>query len=334
MSYITRGWGQVIIVTYMKKEKLLEVKNLKVTFFTPQGALRAIDGISFKIGKGEVFGLAGESGCGKSVTVLSLAKLYNPFIKMRIEGEVIFEGKNLLAMGEKELNKIRGKDISYIFQNPFMSLNPVFRIGWQIEEAIKYHRPDDKKNAKDITIDMLKKVGISETKYTSYPHELSGGQQQRAMIAMALVANPKLLILDEPTTALDVTVERQIINLLKELKEKFDLTMIFITHDLDLMKQIAGRIAIMYTGRIVEEGSVSEIFTEPRHPYTEGLLNSLPSFNEDKEYLTTIKGMVAPLLELPEGCHFRERCDLSYELCDRIPEERIVYPDHKYLCWR
>lgn len=318
----------------MIKETLLEVRDLKVTFYMPQGDLRAIDEISFKVNKGEVFGLAGESGCGKSVTVLSLAKLYNPFIKMRIEGEVVFEGRNLLAMDEKELNKVRGKDIAYIFQNPFMSLNPVFKIGWQIEEAIKYHRPEDKRNAKDITIDMLKKVGMNESKYTSYPHELSGGQMQRAMIAMALVVNPKLLILDEPTTALDVTIERQIINLLKELKEKFDLTMIFITHDLDLMKQIASRIAVMYTGRIVEEGDINDIFGAPKHPYTEGLLNSLPSFNEDKEYLSTIKGMVAPLSELPEGCHFRERCDYSFELCDRIPEERTVYPDHTYLCWR
>lgn len=317
-------------------KNILEVKDLKVTFYTPQGALKAIDGISFKVNKGEVFGLAGESGCGKSVTVLSLAKLYNPFIKMKIEGEVIFEGRNLLAFSERELNKVRGKDIAYIFQNPFMSLNPVFRIGWQIEEAIKYHRPQDKKNAKDLALDMLKKVGIKdvELKYQSYPHQLSGGQMQRAMIAMALVANPKLLILDEPTTALDVTIERQIINLLKELKEKFDLTMIFITHDLDLMKQIASRIAIMYTGRIVEEGNINDIFTMPRHPYTEGLLNSLPSFNEDKEYLSTIKGMVAPLSELPQGCHFRERCDYRFELCDRIPEERTVYPDHTYLCWR
>lgn len=316
-------------------ENILEVKNLKVKFTTSNGEVTAIDNISFAVKKGEIYGLAGESGCGKSVTVLSLAKLYNPFIKMKIEGKVIFNGIDLLSLTEHELNKIRGKDITYIFQNPFMSLNPVFRIGWQIEEVIKYHRPKDKSMAKDIAIEMLNKVGIKdvESKYKAYPHELSGGQKQRVMIAMALVANPKLLILDEPTTALDVTVEKQIINLLVELKEKFDLTMLFITHDLDLIRKIASRAAIMYTGRIVEEGSVNDIFTAPKHPYTKGLLNSLPSFNQDKEYLATIRGMVASLNELPQGCHFKERCDFRFNECDNVPIVKSE-KDHQYSCWR
>ena len=316
-------------------ESILEVKNLKVKFTTHDGEATAIDNISFTVKRGEVYGLAGESGCGKSVTVLSLAKLYNPFIKMKIEGKVIFNGLDLLSLNEHDLNKIRGKEIAYVFQNPFMSLNPVFRIGWQIEEVIKYHRPNDKNIAKDITIDMLNKVGIKDvdSKYKAYPHELSGWQKQRAMIAMALIANPKLLILDEPTTALDVKVKKQIVDLLIDLKEKFNMTMIFITHDLHLMKKIAKKAAIMYTGRIVEEGSIEEIFNDPKHPYTKGLLNSLPDINRDVEYLPTIKGMVAPLTELQEGCHFKERCDYRFSECDKIP---IVKKEneHLYACWR
>lgn len=317
-------------------EHILEVKNLKVKFTTSTGEVTAIDNISFAVKKGEVYGLAGESGCGKSVTVLSLLKLYNSFTRVRIEGQVIFNGIDLLSLNEKELNKIRGKDITYVFQNPFMSLNPVFRIGWQIEEVIKYHRPNDSKIAKEIAMEMLNKVGIKDagSKYRSYPHELSGGQKQRVMIAMALVANPKLLILDEPTTALDVTIEKQIVDLLINLKEEFNLTMIFITHDLHLMKKIASRAAIMYTGRIVEEGSIDEIFSNPKHPYSKGLLNSLPDINQNREYLETIKGMVASLSELPEGCHFKERCDFRFSDCDKIPGDKLVEKEHHYLCWR
>lgn len=302
-------------------ETLLEVKNLVTQFKVDDGIINAVDGVSFKIQKGKTLGIVGESGSGKSVTSLSLLRLIqNPG---RIwGGEITFNGKNILAMSEKEMRHIRGNEIAMIFQEPMTALNPVFTCGEQIEEAIRVHQTGlTKAEQKAKTIEMLKLVGIPapEKRYGEYPHQLSGGMRQRIMIAMALSCNPQLLIADEPTTALDVTIQAQILDLMRNLIKKLNASMILITHDLGVVASMCDEVAVMYAGRIVEYGTVEDIFYRPQHPYTRGLLDSIPHFETGHrlEKLNTIPGMVPSLLNLPKGCRFADRCSRRQPTCDQ-----------------
>ena len=299
---------------------LLEVKNLKTYFATRRGEIRSVDDVSFTIERGETLSLVGESGCGKSVTALSVMRLVSAPGRV-VGGEIRFEDRDLLKLGEEEMRAIRGDDIAMIFQDPMTSLNPVFTVGEQIAEAIRLHRKVSKREAWNQAIEGMRDVTIPspETRAKNYPHELSGGMRQRVMIAMALACDPKLLIADEPTTALDVTIQAQILDLLKELREKRNLALLLITHDLGVVAETSDRVAVMYAGKIVEEASASQLFNRPRHPYTEGLLRAVPRLDEQREgrmlRLQTIEGVVPNPLELPPGCRFAPRCQYAESQC-------------------
>ncbi len=299
---------------------LLEVRNLKTYFATRKGEVRSVDDVSFTVQLGETLSLVGESGCGKSVTALSIMRLLSSPGRI-VGGEVLFEGRNLLKLSEKEMRAISGDDIAMIFQDPMTSLNPVLTVGEQIAEAIRLHRKVSKREAWSQAIEGMRDVAIPspETRAKSYPHEMSGGMRQRVMIAMALACDPKLLIADEPTTALDVTIQAQILDLLKELREKRNLALLLITHDLGVVAETADRVAVMYAGKIVEEASVAELFSRPRHPYTEGLLRAVPRLDEKRQgrmlRLQTIEGTVPNPLELPPGCRFAPRCPYARDKC-------------------
>jgi peptide/nickel transport system ATP-binding protein len=311
------------------EELVLEVKNLKTSFFTEEGEVKAVDDVSFSVFKGKTLGIVGESGCGKSVTSLSIMRLIPEPPGRIVGGEILYQGKNLLGMDSKEMRSIRGNEISMIFQEPMTSLNPVFTIGNQIREAIALHQDLSKKEIYNKAVEMLKLVGIPgpEKRVEDYPHQLSGGMRQRVMIAMALSCNPQVLIADEPTTALDVTIQAQILDLLRDLKEKVGMALILITHDLGVVAEMADEVMVMYAGRVVEKTSVQEIFSNPKMPYTRGLLNSIPRLTrhagerERKRRLETIPGIVPNLLHLPVGCRFQDRC--SYV----IPECRVREPE-------
>ncbi|MBD3274912.1 MAG: ATP-binding cassette domain-containing protein [Candidatus Marinimicrobia bacterium] len=292
---------------------LLEVENLRTYFYTEEGVSRAVDGVSFHVDKGETLGIVGESGCGKSVTNLSLMRLIPQPPGKIVDGTITFDGEDVLSMNDSRMRDIRGNDISMIFQEPMTSLNPVFTCGNQIIEAIRLHQNVDKAEARKRAIEMLQLVGIPapEQRVDEYPHQLSGGMRQRVMIAMALSCNPKLLIADEPTTALDVTVQAQILELIEELQEKLDMAVIMITHDLGVIAEVADRVMVMYAGQVVEHGTVDEIFNEPKHPYTIGLLRSMPILSQKIERLAVIKGIVPNPVEFPEGCRFHTRCPLN-----------------------
>lgn len=300
---------------------LLEVKNLKTHFPTKAGVVKAVDGVSFFIDKGELLGLVGESGCGKSITSLSIMRLIAPPGKI-VDGKILFEGEDILKASDEKMREIRGNDIAMIFQDPMTSLNPVFTIGNQIGEALRLHRGLSKKESRDAAIAAMKEVSIPDPsrRIDDYPHQLSGGMRQRVMIAMALACDPKLLIADEPTTALDVTIQAQILELLNELRKTRDLAVLLITHDLGVVAEVADRVAVMYTGRIVEESPVEELFASPKHPYSIGLLNSVPklrSIEEEKATrLQTIEGVVPKPTNLPVGCHFAPRCSFRKDECD------------------
>jgi len=297
---------------------LIQVKDLRTSFFTPEGEVRAVDGVSFSIGEGETLGLVGESGCGKSVTALSLMRLVPSPPGKIVGGEILYRGQDLLKLNGAAMRKIRGNEISMIFQEPMTSLNPVFTIGNQIGEAIHLHQGLGRKETRDKTIEMLRLVKIAdpESRIDDYPHQLSGGMRQRAMIAMALSCNPSLLIADEPTTALDVTIQAQILELIKELQNKLGMSLLLITHDLGVVAEQADEVAIMYAGKIVERAQTKAIFNRPLHPYTVGLLNSLPGARgKKKKRLEAIPGVVPSLLELPSGCHFRDRCPKAAGIC-------------------
>jgi len=319
---------------------LLEVNDLKTYFYTEDGIVKAVDGLDFYINKGEVFGLVGESGCGKSVTSLSILNLIEPPGKI-ISGEIIFEGENLLCLNEKQLTQIRGNHLSMIFQQPLTSLDPVFSIGEQIKEVFDIHKKLPKKELHEKTIDMLEMVGISDanTKIDSYPHQMSGGQAQRTMIAMALALEPKLLIADEPTTALDVTIQAQILDLLRGLQNKMNTSIILITHDLGVIAEMADRVAVMYAGKIVEQAEVKEIFNSPLHPYTRGLLASVPILNQIEDELETIPGNVPNLIDLPNGCRFASRCkkrdEYNLDICDQIEPDLLTNngKSRSVRCW-
>lgn len=312
------------------KEKVLEVKNLKTTFTTLRGRVVAVDGVSFTINKGEIVGIVGESGCGKSVTSQSIMRLYDEKKLASYDGEILFEGKNLLDLKESEMETIRGNQISMIFQDSLSSLNPVLKVGDQIAEALIIHQGLSKAEAWKKAEEMLRVTGIPapEKRIHNYPHEMSGGMRQRAMIAMALACQPKLLIADEPTTALDVTIQAQIMQLIKNLNKEFDTGIMLITHDLGVVAQTCQKVIIMYLGQIVEEGLVEDIFDRPLHPYTKGLIKSIPTLKTDKnEKLFMIKGTVPALTEIGEGCRFYERCPYATEECSRKQIELIKVND-------
>lgn len=319
----------------MKSEKLLEIKNLKTVFNTSEGTVRAVDDVSFYIEKGETLALVGESGCGKSVTSLSILRLIQKPGQIT-SGEILLQGQNLLELGNREMRSVRGNEISMIFQEPMTSLNPLYTVGNQIMEAVRLHQKLEKSNALVKTVDMLKLVGIpdAESRVNNYPHEMSGGMRQRVMIAMALACEPKLLIADEPTTALDVTIQAQIMELLRELREKLGMAMLLITHDFGIVAEMANRVGIMYAGKIVEYGSLDDIFNKPSHPYTVGLLNSIPGMEKRGEKLNTIPGNVPDLLKLPSGCSFQERCPLANIQChEEEPHAMDIGGGHLSSCW-
>ncbi|WP_348620233.1 ABC transporter ATP-binding protein [Paenibacillus polymyxa] len=315
--------------------QLLEVTNLRTEFKTVAGTIRAVDGVDLSVGKGETLGIVGESGCGKSITSLSIMQLLPKGLGKVAAGEVRFNGENMLDFSERKMRSIRGNEMAMIFQEPMTSLNPVFKIGKQIAESARYHHGVSKHKAKDMAVEMLTKVGIPrpEKVAASYPHELSGGMRQRVMIAMAMVCNPKLLIADEPTTALDVTIQAQILDLMRELQKSEGTSILMITHDLGVVAEMCDRVVIMYAGQIVEETDVKTLFKDPKHPYTQSLLASLPQLNSDQERLASIPGQVPNPLDMPKGCRFAPRCQFAKEICRaEAPELTEVEPGHKSRC--
>lgn len=317
------------------RQKIIEVKNLRTHFFTENGIVKAVDGVGFEVFQGETLGLVGESGCGKSITAFSILRLLDYPGKI-VDGEIIFKGVDLLKKSDAELRKIRGKEIAMIFQEPMTSLNPVFTIGYQISESLKIHYKMGNKEAKIKAVNLLKKVGIPipQQRFDEYPHQLSGGMRQRAMIAMALACDPVLLIADEPTTSLDVTIQAQILDLMKNLLKQFNSSMIMITHDLGVIAEIADRIAVMYAGKIVEYADTRTIFFSPLHPYTFGLLTSIPRLDLDLKKLESIPGVVPDPLHFPSGCKFHPRCVFATEKCKKDePALKLEGDGHLVRCW-
>lgn len=315
---------------------LLEVINLKTFFFTDSGITKAVGGIDFSIRQGETLALVGESGCGKSMTALSLLRLV-PSPGRIVDGEILFKGDDLLRLPPIEMQRIRGNRIGMIFQEPMTSLNPVFRVGDQISEVLQLHRGLDKAKSSEMSIDLLRQVGIPEAELRSrdYPHQLSGGMRQRVVIAMALAGKPQLLIADEPTTALDVTIQAQIMDLLDRLRTERSMATLLISHDLGIVAENADKVAIMYAGLIVESATTEELFNQPLHPYTEGLLACVPKLGEEKNRLVPIPGQVPSAASLPKGCSFRERCPYAYGPCSKKqPELKEVAPGHLVRCWK
>lgn len=316
-------------------KKLLEVKNLHTHFFTEHGVIPSVNGVSFSVNKGEIVGVVGESGCGKSVTSLSMLQLINKPGKI-VKGEVLFNGEDLTKLTENQIRKIRGNKISMIFQEPLTSLNPVFTIGSQISEAIRLHQNVSKEQAKSRAIEMLRIVGLPSPKkqYYSFPHLLSGGMRQRVMIAMAISCNPDLLIADEPTTALDVTIQKQILKLMKNLSSELNSSIIFITHDLGVIAEMCDRVIVMYGGEVVEQNNVFDLFDQPKHPYTKGLLNSTPKIHELNYKLQSIEGNVPAPDKMPSGCKFHTRCPFVMEKCKKeAPPLMKLKGNTDVRCW-
>ena len=315
---------------------LLEVKELKTIFKTGRGIAKAVDGVSFHINKGETLALVGESGCGKSVTSLSILRLIQEPPGKIAGGEILYNGRDLLKLSKKEMRKVRGNEISMIFQEPMTSLNPLFTVGNQIREALHLHQGMKKTEAQLKSVEMLELVGIPapEERVNNYPHEMSGGMRQRVMIAMALACNPHLLIADEPTTALDVTIQAQILDLIKDLRKKLKMSLLLITHDFGIVAEMADRVGVMYSGKIVEYGNLKDLFYRPKHPYTVGLLNSIPGTEKKGERLNTIPGNVPDLLNMPMGCNFQDRCPLVSDQCKKDDPKLIeVSKEHFARCW-
>ncbi len=317
-------------------EYLLQVQDLVTRFFTDDGVVTAVDHVSFSVRPGEVVGIVGESGCGKSVASLSILRLIQDPPGKIVGGRILFEGRDLLALNDEDMRAIRGNDIAMIFQEPMTSLNPVYTIGNQIGEAIELHQGLDRAQVREKTIEMLKLVGIPrpEAVVDEYPHRFSGGMRQRAMIAMALSCNPKLLIADEPTTALDVTIQAQILELMKELKRTINTAIVFITHDLGVIAEMAQYVVVMYAGKIVESTDVVTLFREPKHPYTIALFNSKPKIEDERETLEFIPGAVPNPLHMPSGCPFHPRCESVMDICrNSVPPEVAIRPGHLVRCW-
>jgi peptide/nickel transport system ATP-binding protein len=316
-------------------ETLLELRELKTYYETYEGTAKAVDGLTFEICEGEIFGLVGESGCGKSTVALSILRLV-PAPGKIVAGEILFEDKNLLTQTEDEMRGIRGEKIAFISQDPMAALNPVFKIGEQIADTLIVHRNLSKEQAHDLSVKKLEQVGLAnpEGTYNLYSHELSGGMRQRAMIAMALACDPKLLIADEPTTALDVTIQAQILDLLKDLCKAMSMTVLLITHNLGIVAEICDRLGVMYAGKLAEIGSAESFFETPMHPYTRGLLKAVPKATEEIEELNTIRGEVSDLINPPKGCRFYPRCPHVMEECRKIePPFFDVGPKHKASCY-
>jgi len=318
-----------------EQEKILDVKDLKTYFYVDDEEIPAVDGVDFSLNKGETLGIVGESGCGKSITSLSVMQLVpNPAGKI-VGGEINFKGENLLQKKEDELRKIRGNEISMIFQEPMTSLNPVYTVGEQIAEAIRIHQKKGRKEAFKQAVKMLELVGIPspEERAKQEPHQLSGGMRQRVVIAMALACNPELLIADEPTTALDVTIQAQILDLLKELQKEFNSAIMFITHDLGVVADTCDKVVVMYAGKVVEHTDVDSLFESPKHPYTRGLLNSIPRIDEDQEELEAIDGNVPSPTNRPKGCAFAPRCPFAQEICHEKTPDLEEVDQVKARCW-
>jgi oligopeptide/dipeptide ABC transporter ATP-binding protein len=337
-------------VSDTRSDPILRVLGLKTSFFTSEGTFQAVNGVDFEVKSGKVLGLVGESGCGKTVTALSVMRLVSDPPGRIVAGKILFQGTDLLTLTEKEMQSVRGKRIAMIFQEPMTSLNPVFTVGNQIMEMLTLHLAMSKKDALARTIELLTQVGIPSPhqRVKEYPHQLSGGMRQRVMIAMAISCHPELVFADEPTTALDVTIQAQILNLLKRLREELGMAMVLISHDLGVIAEVADEVAIMYAGRIVEYTSKEELFANPLHPYTQGLLASLPRFDmpdaaparresgdrKKRQRLKAIPGMVPRLSNLPPGCTFHPRCPVAIEVChNEEPQLLEVSPGHKVQCW-
>lgn len=311
---------------------ILEVQNLRTRFKTDQGTVAVVDGVDLTIQEGETLGIVGESGCGKSVTSLSIMRLLG--INGSSEGTIRFGEQEILSLTEKQMQKIRGKDIAMIFQEPMTSLNPLHTVGRQIEESLLLHFKMTKMQAKERAIAMLKAVGMprAEEIYGEYPHQLSGGMRQRVMIAMAIACNPKLIIADEPTTALDVTIQAQILDLLRDLKDKTGTSIMLITHDLGVVAEMCDRVVVMYAGQVVEETDVRTLFSAPKHPYTIGLMKSTPDIEEERDYLETIPGSVPMAYQMPKGCRFAPRCSKVMDICHEKPPELLDLNGHQCRC--
>ncbi|MDB4875255.1 MAG: oligopeptide/dipeptide transporter, ATPase subunit [Gemmatimonadetes bacterium] len=316
-------------------DPLLRVRDLRTYFYTENGVARSVDGVSFEIGAGETVGLVGESGCGKSVTALSLLRLVRPPGRIESTSEILFDGQDLAKLSEKEMRKIRGARMAMVFQEPMTALNPVFTVGDQIAEVVRVHHGGSKKEAWARAVQMLETVGIPapEQRATEYPHQLSGGMRQRVVIAMALVMNPALVIADEPTTALDVTIQAQILELMRELQQRLGTSILLITHDLGVVAETASRVIVMYGGEIVEEAPVDELFKNAHHPYTEGLLNAMPQVGHERERLATIPGSVPPPTAWPKACRFHDRCPYAWDRCaTEHPPLYQIGPGHSSRC--
>jgi len=321
---------------FIQDEKLLIMKNLKTYFYMSQGFVRAVDGVSIAIPKQKVVGLVGESGCGKSTTALSIMRLLSSPPSKIIDGEIFYKGNDLLILSNKELRKIRGREISMVFQDPLTFLNPVFKVGNQIRETIMEHHPDKKSEINKKVLELLECVGIADPLEVMeyYPHQLSGGMRQRIIIAIALSCNPSLVIMDEPTTSLDVTIQRQILELIKDLIEEFNMSIMLITHDLGIIAEICDFVYIMYAGRIVEHASVYTIFENAKHPYTIGMLKSALSIDEHKKELVGIDGNIPDMMNLPSGCKFHPRCIFTKDICIKEePPLREFELGHYLRCW-
>ena len=318
-------------------EPLLDVRGLVTEFHSSEGVFKAVDGVSFSVARGETLGIVGESGCGKSVTSLSVMGLIPRPPGKIPAGEIVFEGRDLLTLSSRQMRDVRGNDISMIFQEPMTSLNPVYTVGQQIMEGILLHEDISEAEARARAIEMLRLVRIPspEGRVDDYPHQMSGGMRQRVMIAMALACNPKLLIADEPTTALDVTIQAQILDLMRDLRERTGTAIMLITHDLGVIAELADRVVVMYAGKVVEEARVGDLFTDPQHPYTLGLLGSIPKMDVDEVRLATIEGSVPNPYNMPAGCKFNPRCPFADDKCrQEVPALIEVKPGHKVACWK
>lgn len=313
------------------KDTILDIKDLNIHFFTEDGIVEAVNGLNINIKKGETLGLVGETGAGKTTTALSVLDLVPMPPGKIMSGEVTLDGIDIINASEKEMEKIRGKIVSMIFQDPMTALNPVIKVIDQISEAIIIHQDLSKEKAEEKAIEMLELVGIPRDRRNEYPHQFSGGMKQRVIIAIALSCSPKLLIADEPTTALDVTIQAQVLKLMKELKDKFEMSMIMITHDLGVVVEVCDYVAIMYAGRIVEQGTLEDIFRRTKHPYTEGLFNSIPNIDNRKAKLKPIKGLMSDPYDLPKGCNFCDRCDYVMRICEEVAPEKIFFSDEHFV---
>ncbi|MGE8206857.1 ABC transporter ATP-binding protein [Heyndrickxia sp. NPDC080065] len=319
----------------MEKE-LLKITDLKTHFFSDRGVVKAVDGVNITVNKGETVGIVGESGSGKSVTSLSIMRLLKDTPGKIVDGEIRFEGKDLIDLSEKSMRSIRGNEIAMIFQEPMTSLNPVYKIGRQLVEAIRLHLKKDSHGAKEHAVKMLELVGIPRAReiMKEYPHQLSGGMRQRVMIAMAMACSPKLLIADEPTTALDVTIQAQILDLMRKLREESQSSILLITHDLGVVAEMCDRVVIMYAGKVVEESDVNTIFEAPKHPYTKGLIESIPKLGVKIDRLKSIKGNVPAPDQMPKGCKFAPRCPYAMETCwENEPKLQAIDDNHTTRCW-